>query len=64
MGDHGVCLVSSSPEGPCQDKGRLEARRCEEPDDQGAHFGDGGDEVDFASQAAIDVFGLVSFALP
>jgi len=64
MSDHSVCLMLSSPEGPCQNEGWLEARRGEEADDQGADLSDGGDEVDFTPQAAIDVFGLVSFALP
>jgi hypothetical protein len=63
MGDHGLGLMLSSPEGPCQDKSRFETCGHEEASDQGADFGDGGDEGDFAPQAAIDVFGLVSFGL-
>ena len=64
MSDHGVCLVLSSPERPCQNEGWLEARRHEKSGDECSDFGDGGNEVDFTPQAAIDVFGLVSFGLP
>ena len=64
MGEHGLCLVLPSPERPCENEGWLEARRHEKSGDEGSDFGDGGDEVDFTPQAAIDVFGLVSFGLP
>ena len=64
VGEHGVCLVLSSPERPCHNEGWLEARGHEKSDDERSDFCNGGDEVDFTPQAAIDVFGLVSFGLP
>src|SRR4029453_11975877 len=54
----------SSPNGPFQNEGELWGPSEGEPHDEATYFGNGGDERNFARQAAINGFGLLSFGLP
>lgn len=64
VGDHGLGLMFSPPQRPGEDEGLLCGLSHHEAHDQRSNFGDGGDQGDFAHQAAIAGFGLVSFGLP
>jgi hypothetical protein len=57
-------LVLSSPNGPFQNEGELWRPSDRETHDEAADFRNGRDERNFARQAAIDGFGLLSFGLP
>ena len=56
-------LVASSPKGPGDDEGLLRWREDEDPGEEIADFRDAGDHRRHADQAAIGLFGLVSFGL-
>ena len=56
--------MRSSPNRPFQNDGELWRLSDGESHDQAADFGNGRDERNFARQAAIDGFGLLSFGLP
>lgn len=64
VSDHGLGLMPSSPKRPGENEGTAVKLSPDEAHDQRSNFGDGGDKSDFARQAAIADFGLVSFGLP